>query len=127
MPNLMTPLNIVKMRYIRNQIIVQTIYDGILADEEPIVKLIENLIKINVDVHFEFRNPIRDFVRVCEKTRILSIKEQVVKIRVFVRGSTEVIDGINIHDIEFIKVVTGRSIISLDENNISLGEFIDFT
>jgi len=123
----MTPLNIVKMRYIRNQIIVQTIYDGILADEESIVKLIENLIKINVDVHLEFRNPIRDFVRVCEKTRILSIKEQVVKIRVFVRGSTEVIDGINIHDIEFIKVVTGRSIISLDENNISLGEFIDFT
>ena len=69
----------------------------------------------------------RDFVRVCERARVLGVKDKIVKIRIFVRGSTEIVDGINIHDIELIKVATGRSIISLDENSISLGEFIDFT
>ena len=38
-----------------------------------------------------------------------------------------VIDGVKIENIESVKVTTGRPIISMDENNISVGEFIDFT
>jgi len=115
------------MRYIRNQIVTKTIYNGIIDDEESIVRLIENLIKTNIDIHFEYRDPINDFIKVCEKVRILDIKNNIVKIRSFVGRSMTVISGISINNIESIKVTTGRSIISLDEDSISVGEFIDFT
>jgi len=115
------------MRYIRNQIVTKTIYNGVLDDEESIVRLIENLIKTNIDIHFEYRDPIRDFIKVCERVRILNIENNIVKIRSFVGKSMAVINGININNIECIKVTTGRSIISQDEGGISVGEFIDFT
>ena len=115
------------MRYIRKQIVTKTIYNGRVDDEESIIKLIENLKKTNIDIHLEYRDPIRDFIKVCERARILNIEKNIIKIRIFVGKSMAVIDGININDIECIKVTTGRSIISLDENSISVGEFIDFT
>jgi len=115
------------MRYIRKQIVTKTIYNGIVDDEESIIKLIENLIKINIDIRLEYRDPVRDFINVCEKARILNIENKTVKIRNFVGRSMAVISGIDINNIECIKVITGRSIISLDEDSISVGEFIDFT
>jgi len=50
-----------------------------------------------------------------------------IKIRVFANNATAVISNIPLKSIECIKVTTDRSLISVDEENISVGEFIDFT
>ena len=115
------------MRYIRKQLVTQTIYDGTLQEGESIITLIENLIKISVDIHFEYREEKTDSIKVHDRIRILSLDNNMIKIRVFANNATAIISNIPIQNIECIRVTTDRSLISIDEENVSVGEFIDFT
>jgi len=104
-----------------------TEFDGIIADEEEIIVLIENISKINVDIQMNFRDEKTDMMKSLSKCRIVKVNKEnkTIDLRAFYGNSSSLLNNIKIKDIDFIKVLTERSIVSPNENYsnfIDLGE-----
>jgi hypothetical protein len=112
------------MRYIKQKIMHVTEFDGIITDEEEIITLVENISKINVDIQLNYREEKLDMMKSLKKCRIIKINKEnkTVDLRAFFGNSSSLLNNIKIKDIDYIKVLTERSIISPNEN---LSNFID--
>lgn len=104
-----------------------TEFDGQITDEEEILLLIENLSKINVDICVNYRDEKADIMKSLKKCRIVKVNKEKksVDLRAFYGNSSSLINDVKIKDIDHIKVLTERSIISPNEdsnNFIDIGE-----
>lgn len=101
-----------------------TEFDGQITDDEEIILLIENLSKINVDICVNYRDDKADIMKSLKKCRIVKVNKEnkTIDLRAFYGNSSSLLNNIAIKDIEFIKVLTEKQIISPSEN---YANFID--
>jgi len=114
------------MRYKKVQIIHTVVADEEINSIETAKNLFQNLSESSMSVSIRYLLPETDDVVLWEKTKIESIEEDKVNITIFFAGGRAK-DQIYIKNIIFVGVVTDRSNIMSNKEEITRYDFLDLS
>jgi len=115
------------MKYTRKQIIITTVFDDNIEDEDVILDLVKTFHKSSIDLQVEFRDQKSKQTKSLEKARIkdLNLEDKKVDFLVMKKSFNFVEKNILISDIISIKVVTEKHNIIAGEEKLSEFDLID--
>jgi len=115
------------MKYTRKQIVITTVFDDNIEDEDIIFDLINTFSKSSIDLSIEFRDQKIKQSKLCDRARIKEFNKELKTVDLFVmqKSYNFLVKNIPISDIISIKVVTEKYNIIAGEDKLSKFDLID--